>query len=74
MIYTKISREVIKAVRSEQEKFQYELISHGWFFSVILQNTLLELNSAWSSVQTKLPKDIFDKILQRRLRREIKGE
>ena len=48
-------------MRSEQEwKPQNKLISQGWLFSVISQNSMFTLNSAWSSVQSKLPKNIFN--------------
>ena len=48
-------------MRSEQEwKLQNELVSQGWFFSALSQNSMFKLNSAWSSVQSKLPKNIFN--------------
>ena len=57
----KNTKEVLKAVRSEHEmKLQNDLISQGWFFSIISQQSILNLTSAWSSVQRKLPKNIFN--------------
>ena len=56
----KNTKEVLKAVSSEREmKLQNDLIPQGWFFSIISQQSILKLTSAWSSVQRKLPKNIF---------------
>ena len=55
----KTAKEVLKAVYSEHKmKLQNDLISQGWFFSIISQQSILKLTSAWSSVQRKLPKTI----------------
>ena len=57
----KNTKEVLKAVRSEQEmKLQNDLISQGWFFSIISPQSMLKVTSAWSSVQCKLPKNTFN--------------
>ena len=41
-------------------KLQNDLISQGWFCSIISQQSILKLTSAWSSVQRKLPMNIFN--------------
>ena len=49
------------AVRKEnEERLQNQLISQGSFFSSILNNSTSTFNSLWSSVQSKLPKNIFN--------------
>ena len=57
----KNKKEVLKAVRSEHEmKLQNDLISKGWFFSIISQQSILNLTCAWSTVKSRLPKNIFN--------------
>ena len=54
------TKDVLKAVRKEnEERLQNQLISQGSFFSTILNNSTSTFNSLWSSVQSKLPKNIF---------------
>ena len=55
------SRSVLKAFRaSHEERLQSHLISQGSFFSFIMDQSLLCLNSIWSSIQSKMPKNIFN--------------
>ena len=55
------TKEVLKAFRSSQEeRLQSHLVSQGSFFSAVISKSLPELNSIWSSVQTNLPKTIFN--------------
>ena len=57
----KNTKEVLKALRSEHEmKRQNDLISQGWFFSIISQQSIPNLPSAWSAVQSRLPKIILN--------------
>ena len=57
----KNTKEVLKAMRSGYEmKRQIDLISQGWFYSIISQQSILNLTSAWSTVQSRLPMDIFN--------------
>ena len=56
----KDTKDVLKAVRKEnEERLQNHLISQGSFFSSIMNNSTSTFNSLWSSVQSKLPKNIF---------------
>ena len=51
----KNTKEVLKAVHSEHEMtLQNDHISQGWLFSIISQQSILNLTSAWSSGQRKL--------------------
>ena len=51
----------MKAFREKNEqRLQNNLISQGSFFSNIIKNSTLAFNSLWSSVQSKLPKGIFN--------------
>ena len=51
----KNTKEVLKAVRSEHEmKLQNDLISQGWFFSIISQQSILNLTSAWSTIHNQV--------------------
>ena len=53
------SKSVLKAFRtSREERLQSHLISQGSFFSFIMDQSLLCLNSVWSSVQSKMPKNV----------------
>ena len=55
------TKDVLKAVRKEnEERLQNQLILQGSFFSSILNNSTSTFNSLWSSVQSKLPKNIFN--------------
>ena len=55
------SKSVLKAFRaSHEERLQSHLISEGSFFSFIIYQSLLCLNSVRSSVQSKMPKNIFN--------------
>ena len=55
------TKDVLKAVRKEnEERLQNQLISQGSFFSTILNISTSTFNSLWSSVQSKLPKNIFN--------------
>ncbi|CAB4021333.1 Hypothetical predicted protein [Paramuricea clavata] len=57
----KDTKDVLKAVRKEnEERFQNHLNSQGSFFSSIMNNSTSIFNSLWSSVQSKLPKNIFN--------------
>ncbi|CAB4016056.1 Hypothetical predicted protein, partial [Paramuricea clavata] len=57
----KNTKDVLKAVRKEsEERLQNHLISQGSFFSSIMNNSTSTFNSLWSSVQSKLPKNIFN--------------
>ena len=59
-IYTN-TKDVLKAFREKNEqRLQNNLISQGSFFSNIIKNSTLAFNSLWSSVQSKLPKGIFN--------------
>ena len=55
------SKSMIKAFRAaHEERLQSHLMSQGSFFSLIMDQSLLCLNSVWSSVQSKMPKTIFN--------------
>ena len=41
-------------------KLQNDLISQGWFFSIISQQSILNLTSARPTVHSRLPKNIFN--------------
>ena len=57
----KDTKDVLKAVRrGSEERLQNHLISQGSFFSSIMNNSTSTFNSLWSSVQSKLPKNIFN--------------
>ena len=57
----KDTKDVLKAVRKEnEERLQNLLVSQGSFFSNIINNSTSTFNSLWSSVQSKLPKNIFN--------------
>ena len=46
--------------KQHEDKLQHHLISQGSFFSNIIKHSTLSFNSIWSSVQSKLPKNIFN--------------
>ena len=55
------TKDVLSAVRREhEERLQHHLISQGSFFSNIMKYSTLSFSSIWSSVQKKLPKNIFN--------------
>ncbi|CAB4030259.1 Hypothetical predicted protein [Paramuricea clavata] len=57
----KNAKDVLKAFRNENEqRLQNHLISQGSFFSSIIKNSTSSFNSLWSSVQSRLPKNIFN--------------
>ena len=45
--------------KQHEDKLQNHLISQGSFFSSIMKHSTSSLNSLWSSVQSKLPRNIF---------------
>ena len=52
---------MLKAVRKEnEERLQNPFVSQGSFFSNIINNSTSTFNFLWSSVQSKLPKNIFN--------------
>ena len=57
----KNTKDVLSTIRKEHEdKLQHHLVSQGSFFSNIIKYSALSFNSLWSSVQSKLPKNIFN--------------
>ena len=57
----KSTKEVIRTFHSKcEDKLQNELTSQGSFFSNISKFSLPELNKLWSTVQSKLPKNIYN--------------
>ena len=57
----KDTKDVLKAVRKEnEERLKNHLIAQGFLFSSIMNNSTSTFNSLWSSVQSKLPKNIFN--------------
>ena len=57
----KNTKDVLNTIRKEhKDKLQNHLISQGSFFCNIIKYSTLSLNSMWSSVQSKLPKNIFN--------------
>ncbi|CAB4027156.1 Alkaline phosphatase, partial [Paramuricea clavata] len=55
------AKDVLKAFRQKNEqRLQNNLMSQGSFFSNIVKNSTLAFNSLWSSVHSKLPKNIFN--------------
>ena len=57
----KSTKDVLKDFRSSQEdKLQHNLISQGFFFTCVDKYSLKSINSIWSTVQSKLPKNIFN--------------
>jgi hypothetical protein len=57
----KNTKDVLKAFRNKNEqRLQTHLISQGYFFSSIIKNSTSSFNSLWSSVQSRLPKNIFN--------------
>ena len=57
----KTTKEVIKTFHSEQEhKLDNDLISQGFFFINVTKYSLSKLNGLWSSMQSNLPKNIYN--------------
>ena len=57
----KSTKDVLRHVRNEHEdKLQHHLSIQGSFFSNIMKYSTISFNSIWSSVQSKLPKNIFN--------------
>ena len=55
------TKHVLKMIRHEHtEKLKVQLPSQGFIISFLLDHSLTTLNSLWSSVQSKLPKNIFN--------------
>ena len=55
------TKHVLNSIRQEHEdRLQYNLVSDGSFFSNIIKHSTFSLNSLWSSVQSKLPKNRFN--------------
>ena len=55
------TKDVLKAFRQKNEqRLKNNLILQGSFFSNIIKNSTLAFNSLWSSVQSKLLKNIFN--------------
>ena len=55
------TKDALKAFRQKNEqRLKNDLILQGSFFSNIMKNSTLAFNSLWSSVQSKLPKNIFN--------------
>ena len=57
----KNTKHVLKMVRHEHtEKLQSQLPSQGFIITFLLNHSLTQLNSIWSSAQSSLPKNIFN--------------
>ena len=57
----KNTKHVLKMVRQEHtEKLKVQLPSQGFIISFLLDYSLTILNCLWSSVQSKLPENIFN--------------
>ena len=55
------TKDALNHIRKQHEdKLQNHLISQGSFFSSIMKHSTSSLNSLWSSVQSKLPRNIFN--------------
>ena len=55
------TKEVLKEFHSVQkDKLKHHLICQGSFFSNVAKFSLLQLNSLWSTAQSKLPRNIFN--------------
>ena len=55
------TKEVLKSFRQDQEdKLNNKLLHQGSFFSSISKFSLSQVNSIWSTCQSKLPKNIFN--------------
>ena len=57
----KNTKDVLSTIRKQHEdKLNHHLISQGSFFSNVMKYSAISFNSIWSSVQSKLPKNIFN--------------
>ena len=57
----KNTKDVLSTIRKQHEdKLNHYLISQGSFFSNVMKYSTISFNSIWSSVQSKLPKNIFN--------------
>ena len=57
----KNTKHVLKMIRQEHtEKLKIQLPSQGFIISFLVDHSLTTLNSLWLSVQSKLPKNIFN--------------
>ena len=57
----KNTKDVLSTIRKQHEdKLSHHLISQGSFFSNVMKYSTISFNSIWSSVQSKLPKNIFN--------------
>ena len=57
----KNTKDVVKAVRSEhRHRLQTHLQSQGAIISFVLDDSLTVTKSIWTSVQSKMPKNIFN--------------
>ena len=57
----KNTKDVLSTIRKQHEdKLNHHLISQGSFFSNVMKYSTISFNSIWSSVQSKLPKNIFN--------------
>ena len=57
----KNTKDVLKAVRSEHKhRLQTQLQSQGAILSFVLDHSLTATKSIWTSVQSKMPKNIFN--------------
>ena len=55
------TKEVLKAIHDEHEdRLKYHLISHGSFFSNIIEKSSSKINATWSLAQRNLLKNIFN--------------
>ena len=54
------SKGVLKDFRaSDEERLQNHLVSQGSFFSFVTDKSLLSTNSIWSTLHSKMPKNMF---------------
>ena len=61
----KNTKDGLQVVCSEHEmKLQCDLISHSWFFSIISQHCIMKVTNAWSTVQSRRPKNIVTFIVK----------
>ena len=57
----KNTKDVLSTIRKQHEdKLNHHLISQGSFFSNVMKYSTISFNSIWSSVQSKLPMNIFN--------------
>ena len=57
----KNTKDILKAVRSEhKDRLQTQLQSQGAILSFVIDHSLNVTKSIWTSVQSKMPKNIFN--------------